>query len=157
MFGLGASGDTVTDAESQQISASFQSVVAAGGIPLQLVKAEEVEQAIESMPEEVRAEVRTEVQGGTLRLAWVSVRDTHAEDGDIVSFKAEGVPSIDVEARNAWKTVAIPYPPSGHVGVTGVRDGGGGITVAIRSGAAEVAWPTMQVSDTFALPVTPGF
>ena len=53
-------------------------------------------------------------------------------------------------------TFAIPYPADGNVLVTGVYDGGGGITIALESGAAQIAWPTMQPGDSLRLPVIPG-
>ena len=123
-----------------------------------MVGADELDQAIASMPvsDQQRAEVQQEVQSGHMRLAWLTLWDTHAQDGDILRFESDAALPVEVMALNAPTTLAIPFPASGMIKVTGVVDGGGGITIALKSGAAQIAWPTMQPGDTLSLPVTPG-
>jgi hypothetical protein len=137
--------------------------IAAGaffGMPLSLVSAEDVDQAIADMPESVteqqREELKEQVDSGQVRLAWLSLWDTHAQDGDILRFESSSSFPIEVMALNSKTTIAIPYPADGNVVVTGVKDGGGGITIALESGSAQIAWPTMQPGDNLDLPVTPG-
>ena len=45
-------------------------------------------------------------------------------------------------------------PASGVVNLTGMVDGGGGITIAAKSGAAQVAMPSMQPGQSLGIPVT---
>lgn len=155
--GLGAGGgDRIDDAESQSRSQTFDALSAAGGLKLDMVTSADVNKAIETLPPDVRETVRQDVGKGAVRLAWVQIWDTHAEDGDIVRFDTPGTAPVQVMAYNTPTTIAIPYPPNGRVMVTGITDGGGGITIAVRSGAQEIAWPTMAPGDQFGLPVTPG-
>lgn len=160
-FFLGGAQDSVSDAEKQTRQDAYAALVAGPGLPLTPVAPEEIDRAIEEMPETVseeqRQDIRERVDAGTVRLAWLTLWDTHAEDGDILRFESSASFPIDVTALNAKTTIAIPYPPEGAVQVTGMVDGGGGITIALESGATQIAWPTMAPGDTLRLPVTPGF
>lgn len=157
----GGAGDTITDADNQSRVAAHQTLLASPGLPVKMVGADEVDDALASMPdnvsEEQREEIRQEINQGGLQLAWVTLWDTHAEDGDILRFESSTSIPIEVMALNAKTTFAIPYPSDGQVLVTGVKDGGGGITIALESGATSIAWPTMAPGDTLLLPITPGF
>lgn len=154
-FGPGG-GDRIDGTESQSRMETFEAFSAAGGLRLDMVTNADVDKAIETLPADVRETVRQDVGKGAVRLAWVQIWDTHAEDGDVVRFDAPGTAPVQITAFNTPTTIAIPFPPDGRVMVTGVTDGGGGITIAVRSGAQEIAWPTMAPGDQFALPVTPG-
>ena len=161
-FGLGGgAADQITEAEVQSRQSAYSTLVAGTGMPLTYVAAEDVDTAIADMPESVsqeqREELRQKVDSGQVKLAWLSLWDTHAEDGDILRFESSGSFPIEVMALNARTTIAIPFPADGLVKVTGVTDGGGGITIALESGATQIAWPTMAPGDTLDLPVTPGF
>lgn len=160
-FGGGPAADNVTTAEMQDRTAAYQALVASPGLALSLVSAEDVDTAIAGMPDTVsdeqREQLRSDIDTGRVKLAWLTLWDTHAEDGDILRFESTASFPIEVMALNAKTTIAIPYPADGNVVVTGVRDGGGGITIALESGAARIAWPTMAPGDTLNLPVTQGF
>lgn len=160
-FGGGPAADNVTNSEMQDRTAAYQALVASPGLALSLVSAEDIDTAIAGMPdtvsEEQREQLRSDIDAGRVKLAWLTLWDTHAEDGDILRFESTASFPIEVMALNAKTTIAIPYPADGNVVVTGVRDGGGGITIALESGAARIAWPTMAPGDTLNLPVTQGF
>lgn len=160
-FGLSGGGDQVTDAEIQSRTEAHQALLASPGLPVTLVRADEVDSALASMPDTVpqqtREEMRSQINQGNLQLAWVTLWDTHVEDGDILRFESSTSIPIEVMALNAHTTFAIPYPADGQVLVTGVKDGGGGITIALESGATLIKWPTMAEGDTLLLPITPGF
>lgn len=160
-FGGGPVADNVTNAETQDRTAAYQALIASPGFELSLVSAEDVDTAIAGMPDTVsedqREQLRSDINTGRVKLAWLTLWDTHAEDGDILRFESAASIPIEVMALNAKTTIAIPYPPDGNVIVTGVQDGGGGITIALESGAARIAWPTMAPGDTLNLPVTQGF
>ena len=151
--------DQISAQESQTLQQQYTAMLAAGGIEVDMVGADEIDQAVASMPVSVeqRAEVHQKVQSGQMRLAWLTLWDTHAQDGDILRFESDASLPVEVTALNAPTTLAIPFPASGMVKVTGVVDGGGGITIGLKSGAAQITWPTMQPGDTLNLPVTPGF
>lgn len=160
-FATGTSGDVISDEETQTRFTQYQSFIAGSPLPVKFVSAQEMDQAIDSMPDSVsteqKQELRTQIDSGQVRLAWLSLWDTHAEDGDILRFESSGSFPIDVMALNKKTTIAIPFPADGNVLVTGVKDGGGGITIALESGATQIQWPTMKPNDQLNLPVTPGF
>jgi hypothetical protein len=160
-FGGGGVGDQVSEADIQAQQTAYQSLLATPGLPLTYIAPEDVEKAIEEMPASVtteqRQQLRAEIKQGRTKLAWLTLWDTHAEDGDILRFESSSSIPVEVTALNSKTTIAIPYPASGEVLVTGVYDGGGGITIALESGATQIAWPTMQPGDTLKLPVTPGY
>ncbi|NOE36212.1 hypothetical protein [Ruegeria sp. HKCCD7318] len=159
--GGGSVRDVITEAETQARDSAHKALLAGPGLPVKLVGSDEVDDALASMPdtvsEETREEIRERINQDGLQLAWVTLWDTHAEDGDILRFESSSSIPIEVMALNARTTIAIPYPADGKVLVTGVTDGGGGITIALESGATSISWPTMAEGDQLFLPITPGF
>jgi len=88
-----------------------------------------------------------------VRLAWVSLWDTDAEDGDIVRIESQGY-ARTVRLTKAPVTIAIPVPSDGVIKVVGVSDGdGGGITVGLGSGAAQAVFPIMSDGQVLGLRV----
>jgi hypothetical protein len=88
------------------------------------------------------------------RLAWVTLWDTDAEDGDAVRLDSEGY-SRTVTLTKKPLTLAVPVPRDGVIKVTGIRDGeGGGITVGFASGPAKAVFPIMSVGQTLGLKVS---
>jgi hypothetical protein len=89
-----------------------------------------------------------------LSLAWVTLWDTDAEDGDVVRLDSEGY-SRTVTLAKKPVTFAVPVPRDGVIKVTGIRDGeGGGITVGLASGASQAVFPIMSVGQTLGLRVS---
>jgi hypothetical protein len=89
-----------------------------------------------------------------LRLAWVTLWDTDAEDGDVVRLDSEGY-SRTVTLAKKPVTFAVPVPKDGIIKVTGIRDGeGGGITVGLASGASRAVFPIMSEGQTLGLKVS---
>lgn len=88
-----------------------------------------------------------------VRLAWLTLWDTDAEDGDVVRIDSRGY-SRTVVLKKQPVTFAIPIPSDGVVKVTGVRDGeGGGITVGLASGASRAIFPIMSEGQMLGLRV----
>ena len=161
-FTFAGGGDTVSEQQKQQRMAGYQTLVASGtGFPVRLVGAQELDKAFASMPDTVtkqtQEKMRQEVNQGRLQLAWVTIWDTQSEDGDVVRFESSASIPVEVTALNRKTTLAIPYPSDGQILVTGVKDGGGGITVALESGRASIDWPTMAPGDQMKLPLSPSF
>jgi hypothetical protein len=80
-----------------------------------------------------RANIRAAVTAGTMRLAWITVSDYDAEDGDWVTISAGGFKQ-DVRLFNKPTSVAVPYVPGMPARVTGLIDGQccHGITVGVH-------------------------
>ena len=161
MMSSASAVDSISNDEIASRSAAYQGLLTSGNFRLRLVTAAELDSAIASLPDTVtteqRIELRAQADQGKVKLGWLTLWDTHAEDGDILRFESSASFPIEAMALDAKTTITIPLPPDGIVKVTGVRDGGGGITIALESGAAKIFWPAMQPGDMLNLPVTPGF
>lgn len=159
-FGFpGFGGDYLSSQETQSRLTEYQSMLSSGGMSLAMVEFHDLDRALDAVPlrdEAQKRQLEQQVRNGEVQLAWLTLWDTHAEDGDVLRFESDASYPVDVTAMHAKTTLAIPYPRSGVVKVTGIHDGGGGITIALESGAAHISWPTMQPGDTLNLPVIPG-
>ena len=92
-------------------------------------------------------------QPSSIRLVWISVWDTDAEDGDVIKITSQGY-SRKVTLTKKPIPFAIPVPTSGVINITGIRDGeGGGITVGLESGTSQAIFPIMSVGQTLGLHV----
>ena len=86
-----------------------------------------------------------------MALAWITLWDTDAEDGDVVRIDSGGY-SRTITLSKQPVTIAVPVPHDSVISVTGIRDGeGGGITVGLASGASRAVFPIMSVGQTLGL------
>jgi len=167
-LGRAPSGDVVNQAEQKQRLTEF---MALSPLPLLTVKDNEVTQAIEAMnlsteqqqklredltPRSVQksmTETNRNVKNQALALAWITLWDTDAEDGDVVRIESQGY-SRTVVLTKKLQTFAIPIPSNGVINIIGVQDGeGGGITVGLASGATQAVFPIMSVGQILSLKV----
>ena len=148
------SGSTDTGLSSQEIAARATQFAAAGPIDVLLVPDAEVDHAIEGMalPPADASRLKHDLNTGASKLVYITLWDDVAVDGDVVRLSSNGL-SIDVPLAHQPVRVAIPAPPQGVVNLTGVRDGGGGITVAVLSGSAQVPLPSLQPGQKIGIPV----
>jgi hypothetical protein len=174
------SGDSVTQQETAAREAAFSSQPA---LALSMVSPDDVVPAVDQMglpaPEKAALLARLNADQPALspgqkpetvapatlsaaapapahartRLAWITLWDTDAEDGDVVRIESNGL-SRTITLSKQPLTIAVPVPADSVVKVSGVRDGeGGGITVGFASGAARAVFPIMSVGQTLGLRV----
>ncbi|HZR04164.1 MAG TPA: hypothetical protein VFA81_13455 [Burkholderiales bacterium] len=91
-------------------------------------------------------------QISSLRLVSVSVWDTDAADGDVVAITSAGY-RREVVLSKTVQVVTFPVDSTATVQVTGIRDGGGGITLGLRGPSQELLMPIMSEGQTISLPV----
>lgn len=156
-FGLGPFAPQHTDDMSQQqvqqITAQFQHAVADFPLvnlndPKERAKA----QAMLNLPAPDAQKIMQAADNGELQLAWVTVWDNYAEDGDVIGISSHGY-SAQVALKNAPTTVIIPVTSAGTVQLTGIYDGGGGITAAAKTASGEIPFPPLNPGETVALPL----
>ena len=95
------------------------------------------------LPEAQRAVIEQSVLDRERRIAWIVFTDSMDPDGDTVAVEAAGIVQ-HVVLTKAWTPVAVPLAGGGPIGITGVRDGGGGgITVALATRAGSAAVRTL--------------
>ena len=131
---------------------------AAGPLPLptvNLADPAERQEALHSMNlNPVQAEQwQTDLTQRGGRLVWLDVLDDHQEDGDIVAIRTFSF-SQEIPLFHAPHRVAVPLSPEERgIALTGVYDGGGGITVAVRVDGRFVPLPRLQPGQTIAIPI----
>lgn len=86
-------------------------------------------------------------------LVWVTLWDFADPDGDIIHVSSAGY-EIDVPLQKIQTRIAVPVDGSKAVKISGVRDGGGGITLGLQSGAGPVSLPVLTVGQLITLPIT---
>ena len=120
----------------------------------QPVAANEIDQAVAALilPEQQKAQVRQALNKHALKIAWVNLSDSEAEDGDWVSVSSGGY-NQSVRLFKDPLRVAVPYVPGVPVAVTGLIDGdGNGITVAVHSGASTFKLKHLVRGETIQVP-----
>ncbi|MBF9234795.1 hypothetical protein [Microvirga alba] len=89
---------------------------------------------------------------GRQNLGRIVVWDNVRQDGDVVSIASAGL-STTITLTNAPQSIIMPYPKGGMLAVTGVHDGGGGITVALELATGPLPLPPMKEGETRLLPL----
>jgi hypothetical protein len=97
----------------------------------------------------------TDVANGRRRLVWMSLFDSDAEDGDVVTVSSGGL-SQTLRLTKAPVAIALPAPDNGFVRMTGTVDGGGGgVTVGIVGPLGPMPLAVLSVGQTISVPVGP--
>jgi hypothetical protein len=96
------------------------------------------------------------VRGGDADYYHVFLFDSCAEDGDVVNLLIDGAPYAQIPITHAGTTLTVPLRGSGpqSVGLEGVHDGGGGITVACRTSQGEFFMKVMGVGEVSPIQIT---
>lgn len=139
--------DDLSQQQVQQIQAQFAQAI--GDFPLVNLNDPEERAKAEAalnLPAPEAAKILQAADAGQLQLAWVTVWDNFAEDGDVVQISSNGY-SATVPLWNKPTTVVIPVTSAGTVEVTGLVDGGGGITAEARTASGEIPFPPLDRED----------
>jgi hypothetical protein len=149
----GSEADKLSAEQVAELTASFQTAMA--DLPLADLstpeKRAEVAAALQ-LPEAETEQILQSAEQGLTRLVWVTVWDNYAEDGDVIHLSSEGY-GLTVPIMNAPVTVVLPAPAGGRIRVTGVTDGGGGITVAVKTNSGHIPFPPLEPGQSVDLPV----
>ena len=98
-----------------------------------------------------KADLVIQITTGATIMAQVQLHDTDSEDGDVVALVSGSV-RIQVPLRKAPRWIAVPIH-KGNLIVEGVYDGGGGITVGVRTQADDkLRSPVMRVGEQIKIP-----
>ena len=135
--------------------ATGQSGIGSGSTGMfQPISPGEVDRAIAAliMPEPQKELVRRALENNAIKIAWINLSDSEAEDGDWVMITA-GAFSQNVRLFKNPLRVTVPYVPGAPIAVTGLIDGdGGGITVAVHSGASTFKLKDLVKGETIQVP-----
>lgn len=86
-------------------------------------------------------------------LGWIELWDFAEQDGDVVHISSSGY-EVDYPLLNVPSRIAIPVDASLSVTIRGVQDGGGGITLGLRTGAVGISLPVIAPGQSLVIPVT---
>lgn len=137
-----SSGDRPLSAAEQMIRLrQFQQ---AGALSLPIVHPTERAEALDLMnlPDPQRQLLQQRLDSRDSELVWLTLWDNVDQDGDVVAIESNGFRQT-VNLLHAPQRVAIPRPADGVVNITGVHDGGGGITIAVKTMTGDVVMPVM--------------
>jgi hypothetical protein len=141
--------ESVIALDSMQLDPSTKAALAAA-----LLTSPSTVHSAPDTPSAPNAATKPAADSSAVRLAWVTLWDTDAEDGDVVRLDSEGYSRTVTLAKQPMR-FAVPVPRDGVIKVTGIRDGeGGGITVGLASGASQAVFPIMSVGQTLGLKVS---
>lgn len=155
------SGDNVSRHEVDQRRNEFAK---SPGLTLEPLPAQQASSAIARLPLEANQKAALlkavahptpaaePMRPASLKLAQITVWDTHQQDGDIVAISS-GAFRIELPLTKAPQTVAVPVETAAQLRIVGVRDGGGGITLGIRSGDSAMLMPIMSEGQELVLPL----
>jgi hypothetical protein len=88
-----------------------------------------------------------------VRLVWLSLYDSDAEDGDAVLIRS-GTFTHSMVLTHAPVAVPIPVVDGAAVTITGTVDGGGGgVTVGMVTPQGPLPLPPLSVGQTITLPL----
>lgn len=126
----------------------------AGALPLPVVSLQERASALDAMklPAEQLAVLEQQLRAQNTELVWLTLWDDCDQDGDVVMVESDAFRQR-VPIAHAPRRIAIPRPTSGVVNLTGVHDGGGGITIAVATVTGKVAVPVMVPGQVLGIPV----
>ena len=160
--------DNVPDAKKAELATAFNTM---DRVKLTLVTTSETAAAIESMrlapdarqklkaalvesdsKSALSAEPAPAQKPDNLRLAWVSLWDSFDVDGDSVHLSSAGY-EVDILLGKAPQRIAVPVDASGQIRITGLHDGGGGITLGIQEGTSKVLLPILAPGQSLIIPI----
>lgn len=147
--------ESLTPAEEAARITAFESAQPMRLEPVNLADPAEREEALSVMnlkPEERKA-LENNLLAQAERLVWLDVFDDCQEDGDIVHVKSSSFQQ-QVAIFHAPRRLAVTLAPSEKaIALTGIRDGGGGITVSVRVQGRMVPLPRLSPGQTMMIPV----
>lgn len=150
---VSSSGDNISEAERLTIESNFMRYTGALQ-PVSIDNAEIRHQFTSAnyYNAETREQIIANIQTGEKKLGSITLWDNFDQDGDIVQIQTGGV-VITVPVAHLPTTFLIPYKPGQPLLITGVHDGGGGITAAIATNSGEVPLPVITIGQTIELPL----
>ncbi len=145
--------DNLTNDEKTQILKEYEAINAFSVERISDPK--EIQQAITSMglaPEQ-QTVLENKVSNGDIDMAWIQAWDNAAEDGDVLKFESQDY-KITTTLMNKPVVFALPLAPGmNYVKVTGIHDGGGGITASVITSSGATSVPVINEGMSYTLPV----
>jgi hypothetical protein len=145
--------DHLSEREKQEMVEHFRGVVAdLPSVNLADPQERAKAKAALDLPAPQAEQLLQQADTGQVKLGWVTVWDNKDEDGDVIQVSANGY-SRTVPIMHRKVTIVVPYTSGGTVLITGVHDGGGGITAGVLTASGELQFPPLEEGQSITLPV----
>lgn len=152
-----AQSDNITNTQRAELVNQFTRI---RSVAIEQVRIDDLDQVLDGMrldPASRRALKenleKPATAGESIAMAKIVLWDSMTQDGDIVRVASAGY-SIDVPLLKLQTVVMIPVDSSRTIQLTGVTDGGGGITVGIQNGDGNISLPVLGNGQVLNLPVS---
>lgn len=100
----------------------------------------------------VATELREAIRRGRVEFYRLTLVDPCDEDGDVVEIAIDGKVLATVPLARQASRLSIPVVGRGtSIALKGVKDGGGGITVAVQTSAGQFVLPPLQENGEYSL------
>lgn len=144
-------GDLVTESDRQAMAARIDQAE----FRFQYVRLERSDefqqaQAALALSSDQNALLLREVSSGHLKLAWLTLWDYQVEDLDRVEVNSGGL-RREVTLLHQPTTITVPVGAGLPIVIRGVHDGGGGVTLGVKSGEQELIFPPLPVGQSVML------
>lgn len=145
--------DQVDLSQKMAIEAAFSHYIAKlEPVDIQDSKVRDAYLATDYYKADKKIDVWSSLEEGKRNLVAVRLWDNYDEDGDIVSVQSDGT-TVIVAIMHSPTIVYVPHKPGTPLIISGVQDGGGGITAAIETQSGTIPLPIMWVGQVVILPV----
>lgn len=114
----------------------------------------DIERAILSSPLLTREQAQLLLQSAktsNIQLGTITLWDNFDQDGDVIQISTAGL-TLSVPLMHTPQTYYIPFERGAPIQISGLVDGGGGITAAIGTNSGQVPLPIMAVGQTIIIP-----
>lgn len=146
-------GDNVPATTSAALSETFKSAtIAPAALDPDAAETEELVARHNPLKPAEKQKLLDDARQQRIQLATITLWDSFEEDGDIVSIKSAGFETT-LQLTKAPVILTLPYQAGGTLTIGGLRDGGGGITAAIRWAGGEIVIPPFAEGATISIPV----
>lgn len=104
------------------------------------------------MPEPEKNRLKAALDASRVRIGAITLWDNVHEDGDVVTVSGAGF-TQDLLILHKPVTFFVPYSPGGVVTIHGSRDGGGGITLGLRTALGDQRLPPLATGQTIEIQI----
>lgn len=155
--------DNVSDTKKAELVTAFSQIKS---VPAELVLEQDQDKALQAMSlaepqrrllknvlstEYTNSQQSNALATNNTRLVWITLWDFATQDGDIVHISSAGY-EMDITLQKSQARIAVPIDETNSITVTGVHDGGGGITLAIKTADMIVTMPILETGEVLSLP-----
>ncbi|MDA7946099.1 MAG: hypothetical protein MPJ78_01335 [Hyphomicrobiaceae bacterium] len=121
-------------------------------LPSELSKGTERVFGLVKMPKVEKERLSQELKAGNVRIAAIWLWDNQAQDGDAVQINSGGF-SQTIAIANSPTMYYVPVQTGTNARITAVADGGGGVTLGVKTIVGPFPLPPLVVGQSLEVPV----